>query len=86
MPDFKIVLIFEYSIQQLMSFCLREICRTIILPFVIWGETWSATFREEHRLRAYENRALRRIFGTKREKIGDRRQLHSEELRDLYVL
>jgi len=65
---------------------MTEICRTIILPSVIWGETWSVTFREEHRPRAYENRALRRIFGTKREKIGDWRQLHSEELRDLYAL
>jgi hypothetical protein len=65
---------------------MTEICRTIILPFVMWGETWSATFREEHRVRAYENMALRRLFGTKREKIGDGRQLHSEELRDLYAL
>jgi hypothetical protein len=50
---------------------MSEIRRTIILPFVIWGETWSATFREEPRLWAYENRALRRIFGTKREQTGD---------------
>jgi len=93
LPDFKIFLIFEYSIQQLMSFYLLfknvmiEISRTTILPFFLSGsETWSAAFREEHRPRAYENRALRRIFWTKREKIGEWRQLHSEELRDLYAL
>ena len=36
----------------------------IILPAVLYGcETWSLTLREEHRLRVFENRALRRIFG-----------------------
>jgi hypothetical protein len=42
--------------------------KTIILPVVLYGcETWSLTLREEHRLRVFENRVLRRIFGPKRE-------------------
>jgi hypothetical protein len=48
-------------------------------------ETWSLTLREEHRLRVFENRALRRIFGPKRfEVMGEWRKLHNEELHDLY--
>jgi hypothetical protein len=40
-----------------------------IIPIVLYGcETWSVTLREEHRLRIYENRELRRIFGTTRRK------------------
>jgi hypothetical protein len=40
--------------------------KTIILPVVLYGyETWSLTLREEHRLRVFENRVLRRIFGPK---------------------
>jgi hypothetical protein len=39
----------------------------IILPVVLYGcETWSLALREEHRLRVFENRVLRRIFGPKR--------------------
>ena len=58
----------------------------IILPVVLYGcETWSPTLREERRLRVFENRVLRRIFGPKRDKVtGDWRKLHSEELNDLY--
>jgi hypothetical protein len=43
------------------------------LPVVIYGsKTWSLILREEHRLREFENRVLRRIFGPKRvEIIGD---------------
>jgi hypothetical protein len=48
-------------------------------------ETWSLTLREEHRLRVFKNRVLRRIFGPKRDEVtGEWRKLHSEELRDLY--
>ena len=44
--------------------------RTIILPVVLYGcETWSLTFREERRLRVFENRALRRIFGSRRDEV-----------------
>jgi hypothetical protein len=53
---------------------------------VLYGcETWSLTLREEHILRVFENRVLRRIFGPKRdEMMGEWRKLHDEELRDLY--
>jgi hypothetical protein len=41
--------------------------------------TWSLTFREEHRLKVYENRELRRIFGPKRDEVmGGWRKLHNE--------
>jgi hypothetical protein len=48
-------------------------------------ETWSLTLREEHRLRVFENRVLRRIFGPKRDEVtGDWIKLHNEELHNLY--
>jgi hypothetical protein len=47
-----------------------KIYKTVIVPVVLYGcETWSLTLREEHRLRVFENRVLRRIFGPKREEI-----------------
>jgi hypothetical protein len=63
-----------------------RIYKTIILPVVLYGcETWSLTLREKHRLRVFENRVLRSIFGPKRDEVtGEWRQLHNEELRDLY--
>jgi hypothetical protein len=63
-----------------------RIYKTIILPVVLYGrETWSLTLREEHRLRVFENRVQRRIFGPKRDEVtGEWRNLHNEELRDLY--
>jgi hypothetical protein len=43
------------------------------------------TLREEHRLRVFENRVLRRIFGPKRDEVrGEWRKLHNEELHNLY--
>ena len=63
-----------------------KIYRTKILQLVLYGcETWSLTVREERRLRVFENMVLRRIFGSKRDKvIGEWRTLHNEELNDLY--
>ena len=63
-----------------------KVHRTIILPVVLYGcETWSLTLREERRLRVFENRVLRRIFGPKRDRVtGEWRKLHNEELNDLY--
>jgi hypothetical protein len=60
--------------------------KAIILPVVLYGcKTWSLTLREEHRLRVFENRVLRRIFGPKRDAMtGDWRKLHNEELHNLY--
>jgi hypothetical protein len=77
------------------TFCLLSCCqknlkiriyKTIILPVVLYGsETWSLILREEHGLRMFENRVLRRISGPKRNEVtGDWRKLHNEELHDLY--
>jgi hypothetical protein len=59
--------------------------KTIILPVVLYGcETWSLTVKDERKLRVFENRALRRIFGPKRDEMtGDWRKLHNEELHNL---
>jgi hypothetical protein len=60
----------------------------IILSVVLfWCETWSLTLRGEHRLRVFENRVLRRMFGPKRDEVtGEWRTLHNKELHDLYSL
>ena len=56
------------------------------MPVVLYGcETWSLTLREEHSLRVFQNRVLRRIFGPKREEVrGEWRKLYKEEFNDLY--
>jgi hypothetical protein len=56
------------------------------LLVVLYGwETWSLTLREEHRLRLFEKRVLRRVFGPKRDEVtGGWRKLHNEELHNLY--
>jgi hypothetical protein len=62
-----------------------KIYKSVILPVVLYGcETWSRTLREEHRLRVFENRVLRRIFGPKREVDGSWRKFHNDELHNLY--
>jgi hypothetical protein len=63
-----------------------KIYKTIILPVVLYGcETWSLTLREDHRLRVFENRVLRGIFGPKRDEVtGEWRKLHNEEIHNLY--
>jgi hypothetical protein len=49
--------------------------------------TWSLTLREEHRLRVFGNRVVRRIFGPKREEVvGGWRKLCNEELHDIKVM
>jgi hypothetical protein len=59
--------------------------KTVILPVVLYEcKTWSLTRGEEHRLRIFENRVLRRIFGPKREEDGPWRKLHNDELHSLY--
>jgi hypothetical protein len=64
------------SFQSLLSSCLLSrnakvrIYKTLILPLVLCGcETWSVTLREEHGLRVYDNRVLRRIFGPKTDEV-----------------
>ena len=59
-----------------------------VLSVVLYGcETWSLTLRKERRLRVFENRVLRRLFGPKRDQVtGEWRKLHNEEISDLYSL
>ena len=61
-------------------FCFQY--RTIILPVVLYGcETWSLILREERRLRVFENRVLRRVFGPKRDEVtGEWKKLHGGEV------
>jgi sorting nexin-29 len=65
-----------YSVQNLLSSRLVsknlniKIYRTIISPMVLYGcETWSLILREERRLRVFENRVLKRVFGPKRDEM-----------------
>ena len=68
--------IFQFFIQNLKI----KIYRTIILAVVLYGcETWSLTLREERKLRVFENRLLRRVFGPKRDEVtGEWRKFHNE--------
>jgi hypothetical protein len=62
-----------------------KICKTIILPVVLYGcEAWSLTLREERRLRVFENRIMRRVFEPKRDVNETWKRLHNEELHSLY--
>jgi hypothetical protein len=63
-----------------------KIYKTTILSVVLYGcETLSVTLREEHRLRVFENKVLRKIFGPKRDEVTRGwRKLHNEELHCLY--
>jgi hypothetical protein len=62
-----------------------RVYKTIILPLVLYGcETWYLILREERKLRVFENRVLRRIFGPKEDGVmGGWRKLLNEEMRDL---
>jgi hypothetical protein len=80
-----------HSVQSLLSSRLLsgnvkvKIYKTIILPVLYGCETWYLTLSEENRLRVFENRVLRRIFGSKRDEVtGEWRKLHNEELHNLY--
>ena len=73
--------------SNLLSKSLKiKIYRNIILPVVFCGyETWSLTLKEERRLRVFENRVLKRIFGPKGDEVTKEwRKLHNDELNDLY--
>jgi hypothetical protein len=61
----------EFLSSSLLSKNLKiKIYRTIILPVVVFGcESWSLTLREQSRLRVFENRVLRRVFGPKRDEV-----------------
>jgi hypothetical protein len=62
-----------------------KIIQTVILPVLCGYETWSLTLREERKLKFFENRVLRKMFGPKTEEVTrEWRRLHKEELNDLY--
>ena len=89
--DFRENSYFKISNKLLVSSLLSKnlkikIYRTIILPVVLYGcETWSLILREVQRLRVFENRVLRRIFGPRSDGVtGEWSKLHNEELNDLY--
>ncbi|KAJ4431471.1 hypothetical protein ANN_20069 [Periplaneta americana] len=81
-----------YSVEKLLSSSLLSknlkvrIYKTVILPVVLYGcEAWTLTLREEQRLRVFENKVLRKIFGAKRDAVtGEWRKLHNAELDALY--
>ncbi|KAJ4449306.1 hypothetical protein ANN_00704 [Periplaneta americana] len=81
-----------YSVEKLLSSSLLSknlkvrMYKTVILLVVLYGcETWTLTLREEHRLRVFENKVLRKIFGAKRDEVtGEWRKLHNAELHALY--
>ncbi|KAJ4441727.1 hypothetical protein ANN_11585 [Periplaneta americana] len=82
-----------YLVEKLLSSSLlskdlkvRIIYKTVILPVVLYGcETWTLTLREEHRLRVFENKVFRKIFGAKRDEVtGEWRKLYNTELHALY--
>jgi hypothetical protein len=81
-----------HSVQNLLSSNLLsrnmkiKIYRTIILPVGLYGcEAWPITFREQNKLRVFENRVLRKIFGPERDEVTEEwRRLHNEGLNGLY--
>ena len=86
--SWQVLTVCYYSVQNLLSSSLLskklkiKIYRTIILPVVLYVcETWSLTLREKRRLRVFETRVLRRVFGPKRDEVtGEWRKLHIEGL------
>jgi hypothetical protein len=75
----------EVTVLQLF-YCFPYIVKCNPVPVILYGcETWSLTLREEHRLRVFKNRVLRRIFELKRDEVtGGWRKLYNEELHNLY--
>jgi hypothetical protein len=81
----------SYSVQNLLSsrliskYLKIKIYKIVILPVVLCGcEIWSLTLREERRLRIFENRVLRNIFGPKRKEDVSWREMNIDEIRNLY--
>ncbi|KAJ4435173.1 hypothetical protein ANN_23749 [Periplaneta americana] len=81
-----------YSVEKLLSSSLPSknlkvrIYKTIILPVLLYGcETWTLTLREEHRLRVFENKVLRKIFGAKQDEVtGEWGKLHNTTARIVF--
>jgi hypothetical protein len=74
--------VFQFAIKNLKI----KIYRSTILSVVLYGcETWSLTLRKNLRLRLYENRVSRRIFGPKSNEVTEKwRKVHNEEHHELY--
>jgi hypothetical protein len=66
---------------------LYHLVQNLILPLFLYGcETWSPSLREEHRLRVFKDKVLRRIFGMRRDEVTGRwRKLHNEEIHNLHL-
>ena len=74
-------------ILKSVSNMFKNVIINLNLLFFYGCETWSLALREERRLRVFENRVLRKLFGPKRDEVtGEWRKLHNEELNDLYSL
>ncbi|KAJ4431422.1 hypothetical protein ANN_20019 [Periplaneta americana] len=84
---------YYYSVEKLLSSSLLSknlkvrIYKTVMLLVVLYGcESWTLTLREERRLRVFETKVLRKIFGAKRDEVtGEWRKLHNTELHALYT-
>jgi hypothetical protein len=63
-----------------------KVRKSIIISCFLYGcESWSLTLKKECKLRVFENRVLRKVFGPKGNEVtGEWRKLHNEELNDLY--
>ena len=74
--------VLQFAIQKLKI----KVYENIILPVILYGcETWSLSSREELRLRLFEKRVVRRIFGHKRDEVtGKWKKVCNEELNNLY--
>ena len=83
-----------YSLEKILSSRLLskklevKTYKTIILLVVFHNcETWSLASREEHRLKVFENKVLRKIFGAKKDKItGEWRKLHNAEIHAVFFI
>jgi hypothetical protein len=74
------------SVQRFSFRVGHKFLKMLHLPVALYGcETWSPTLREEHRLKVFKNRFLRRIFGRKMDEVtGEWWKLQNEEHHNLY--
>jgi hypothetical protein len=74
--------VFQFDIQKFKN---QDIQIYNFACYLYGNKTWSLTLREGRRLRVFENRVLRRVFGPKRVEVtGEWRKQQNEELNDLY--
>jgi hypothetical protein len=84
-PEIRRAVAVSNSEQQ--NWLEKYVYNTTVLPVALYGwGTWSLTLREEHRLRVFKNRVLRRIFGPNRDEVaGEWWKFHIEKLHILYL-